>query len=77
MNQTTCDIIRSCLTQNIKYHVLYETSARKIWEILKMKYLIKSIETRLHLKRRLYRFQLKRRLAIDDHMNNYTNCKPS
>jgi len=28
--------------------------------------------TRLHLKRRLYRFQLKRGLSIDDHMNNYT-----
>ena len=30
-----------------------------------------SIETRLHLKKRLYRFQLKRELSIDDHMNNY------
>jgi len=26
----------------------------------------------LHLKRRLYRFQLKRGLSIDEHMNNYT-----
>jgi len=26
----------------------------------------------LHLKRRLYRFQLKRGLSIDDYMNNYT-----
>jgi len=26
----------------------------------------------LYLKERLYRFQLKRRLVIDDHMNNYT-----
>jgi len=25
----------------------------------------------LHLKRRLYRFQLKRGLSIDEHMNNY------
>jgi len=32
----------------------------------------KSIETRLHLKRRLYYFQLKRGFTIDDHMNNYT-----
>ena len=72
MNQTACDVIKSSLTQDIKYHVLYETFARKIWEILKRKYLMKSIETRLHLKRRLYRFQLKRRLSIDDHMYNYT-----
>ena len=28
MNRTTCGLIRSCLTQDIKYHVLHETSAR-------------------------------------------------
>ena len=60
MNQMAYGIIRSYLTQDIKYHVLYETSARKIWEILEKKYLTKSIETRLHLKRRFYLFQLKR-----------------
>ena len=30
------------------------------------------MEARLHLKRRLYRFQLKRGISIDEHMNNYT-----
>ena len=30
MNRTTCGFIRSCLTQHIKYHVLYETSATKM-----------------------------------------------
>ena len=30
MNRTVCDLIRSCLIQDIKYHVLYETSAMKI-----------------------------------------------
>jgi len=52
--------------------VLYETSAIKMWEILKKKYLTKSIESRLLLKRRLYRFQLKKRLSITEHMNDYT-----
>ena len=28
MNRTACGLIRSYLTQNIKYYVLYETSAR-------------------------------------------------
>ena len=41
--------------------------------ILEKKYLTKSIESRLQLKRRLYRFQMKRRLSIDEHMNNYIN----
>jgi len=32
----------------------------------------KSIENRLHLKRRFYRFQLKKGIFIGEHMNNYT-----
>jgi len=51
--------------------VLYETFARKIWEILEKKYLTKNIETQLPLKRKFYCFQLKRGLSIDDQMNNY------
>jgi len=72
MNRTMCRLVRSCLTQNIKYHMLYETSARKMWDILEKKYLIKRIESRLHLKRRLYCFQLNREFSIDEHMNNNT-----
>ena len=30
MNWTVYGIIRSCLTRDIKYHVLYKTFARKI-----------------------------------------------
>ena len=36
------------------------------------KYLTKSIKSRLQLKRRLYHFQMKRELSIDEHMNSYT-----
>jgi len=71
MNRTACDLIRSYLTQDIKYHVLYETSVRQLWETLEKKYLTKSIESRLKLKRRFYHFQMKRGLPIDEHMNNY------
>ena len=42
--------------------------------ILEKKYLTKSIESRLQLKRRLYRFQMKRGISIDEHMNNYTKA---
>ena len=35
MKRTACGVIRSCLTEDIKYHVMTETSARNIWEILK------------------------------------------
>ena len=43
-----------------------------MWEILEKKYLTKSIKIGLHLKRRLYYFQLKRGLTINEYMNNYT-----
>ena len=72
MNRTACSLIRSCLTQDIKYHVLHEIFARQLWEILEEKYQIKSIESRLQLKRRLYRFQMKRGISVDEHMNSYT-----
>jgi len=44
----------------------------KIWEILEKKYLMKSIQSRLILKRRLYCFQLKKGLSISEHMNDCT-----
>ena len=37
INRSACDLIRSCLTQDIKYTVLHETSARQLWEILEKK----------------------------------------
>ena len=48
-----------------------ETFTRKIWEIFESKYLTKSIKNRLHLKRKLYRFPLKKEISIVEHMNNY------
>ena len=56
MNKMTCNAIRSYLTHDIKYDVMNETSAKSIWEILASKYLMKSVENRLHLRRRLYHF---------------------
>ena len=49
-----------------------KTFTRKIWENLESKYPTKSIENWLHLKRRLYCFQLKKEISISNLMNNYT-----
>jgi len=48
-----------------------KTSAKKIWKILKSKYLTKNIENLLYLKRRLYLFQLKKSILIGEYMKNY------
>jgi len=37
MNRTVCSVIRSCRTQDLKYHVINETSTKRIWEILESK----------------------------------------
>ncbi|KAK8950922.1 hypothetical protein KSP39_PZI003022 [Platanthera zijinensis] len=39
--------------------------------MLENKYLTKSVENRLHIKRRLYRFQMKREVSIDEHLNEF------
>ena len=62
MNRTPYGLIRSCLTQDIKYHVLHETSARQLWDILEKKYLTKSVKWRLQLKSKLYRFSDTKRM---------------
>ena len=64
--------IRSCLEQELKYDVIGVTSAMKMWEILNNKYLTKSVENRLHLLRRLFRFQMSRGTSLAAHVNNYT-----
>ena len=71
MNRTTCGVIRSCLSQDLKYDVMNETSVKKIWDTLASKYLTKSIENCLHLKRTLYCFHLKRGVSISNHINTY------
>jgi len=72
MNRKSYEVIKSCLSQDLKYDVMNETSVKKIWETLVSKYLRKSIENHLHLKWRFYRFQLKMRVSISDHINTYT-----
>ena len=72
MNRNAYGVIRSCLEQELKYDVIGVTSAMKMWEILNNKYLTKSVENRLHLLRRLFRFQMSRGTSLAAHVNNYT-----
>jgi len=72
MNRSTCGLIRSCLTQDIKNLVLHETSARQLWETLEKKYLTKSVKSRLQLKSKLYGFQMQKGCSVNEHINRYT-----
>ena len=72
MNRSACGLIRSCLSQDIKYLVQHETSAKKLWETLEKKYLTKSVESRLQLKSKLYQFRMKKGSTVNEHINRYT-----
>jgi len=72
MNRSACGVIRSCLTQDIKYLVMNEVSAKALWDTLGNKYLTKTAESRLHLKRRLYAFRMRRGASIGEHLNSFT-----
>ena len=65
-------LIRSCLSQDIKYLAQHETSAKHLWETLEKKYLTKSVESRLQLKSKLYQFQMKKGSSVNEHINRYT-----
>ena len=72
MNRSACGLIRSCLSQDIKYLVQHETSAKHLWETLEKKYLTKSVESRLQLKSKLYQFRMKKGSTVNEHINRYT-----
>lgn len=55
MNRSACGLIRNCLSQEIKYGMMIETFIVKLWKTLENKYLMKSVENHLHMKRQLYR----------------------
>ncbi|XP_020272542.1 uncharacterized protein LOC109847723 [Asparagus officinalis] len=46
---------------------------KRLWKTLNEKYLTKSIDNRLYLKKRFYQFKMKRRVSIREHVNNFTN----
>ncbi|KAE8674962.1 hypothetical protein F3Y22_tig00111708pilonHSYRG00377 [Hibiscus syriacus] len=48
--------IRSCLSREQKYGYKNETSASKMWKALEEKFMKKSSQNRLHMKKRLFRF---------------------
>ncbi|KAK0583590.1 hypothetical protein LWI29_038519 [Acer saccharum] len=48
-----------------------ETMASSLWKKLEDKYMTKSIENRLYLKKKLFRFQYKKGISMIEHLDNY------
>jgi len=54
INRLTCETIWSCLSREQKYVVKNETSAHKLWKALEDKFLKKSGQNKLLMKKRLF-----------------------
>ena len=68
INRQACGTIRSCLTREQKYPYMRETFASKLWKELENKFMKKSCENRLYLKKKLFRFQYQPGTTINEHI---------
>ncbi|KAM2496278.1 hypothetical protein ACFX1W_036168 [Malus domestica] len=71
LNLWACSSIQLCLAKTQKYFVMRETVASVLWQKLKDKYMTKSAENRLHLKKKLYRFQYKECTKMIRHLDAF------
>ena len=71
INRQACDTIRLCLAKDQKYFVMSETKAKELWKMLEDKYMMKSVENRLYLKKKLFRFQYRAGISMSEHLNDY------
>ncbi|KAH9687281.1 hypothetical protein KPL70_014707 [Citrus sinensis] len=71
INRQACGIIHLCLAKDKKYSVMRETSTKKLWETLEEKYIKKSLENRLYMKKKLYRFTYTHDMSMNDHVNSF------
>ena len=71
INRQTCGTIRLCLAKDHKYSIIRETSVKKVWEMLEEKYMKKSLENRLYMKKKLYRFTYAPGMSMNDHVKSF------
>ena len=71
INRKACGHIRLYLGKDKKYPYMRETSAQKLWKQLEDKYMTKSIENRLYLKKKLFRFQYTEGISMSEHLDNF------
>ncbi|KAE8709887.1 Tubulin beta-2 chain [Hibiscus syriacus] len=67
INRLACNMIQSCLSREHKYGYKNETSASNMWKAMEEKFLKKSSHNRLHMKKRLFRFDYQ----LDTNMNEH------
>ena len=56
INRQACGTIHLCLANDQKYFLTREKKAKELWKMLEDKYMTKSVENCLYLKKKLFRF---------------------
>ncbi|KAG8474501.1 hypothetical protein CXB51_031160 [Gossypium anomalum] len=67
INRQAYGTICLCLAKEQKYSVIRETSVKKLWDTLEEKFLTKSLENRLYMKKKLYRYTYAPGMSMNDH----------
>ena len=75
MNQQAYNIIRIYLAKYQKYFVTREIVAKDLWRKLERKYMIKSVENRFYLTKRLLQFQYKDFILMCKHLKSYNKIQ--
>ena len=71
VNLLAYNSIRLCLAKEKKYAFTKYDIAKELWKALEYKFMTKSIENRLYLKKRLFRFDYKKGISMNEHLNNF------
>lgn len=71
INRLACGTIRSCLSREQKYAFKNETSAHKLWRALEDKFLKKSGQNKLLMKKRLFRFDYRPGTSMNEHITMF------
>ena len=71
INRLACGTIRLCLSKELEYPFIRETSASKLWKKMEDKFMKKSTENKLYTRTKLYRFQYKPGTTVNDHITGF------
>src|SRR6266540_4171121 len=63
--------IRMCVSVQIMYHVMEETSPKKIWDKLDGQFMSKTVTRELYLKQKLFGFKMQEGLDLVEHINAF------
>ncbi|KAL7258699.1 hypothetical protein ACSBR1_004749 [Camellia fascicularis] len=71
VNLLTCSSIQLCLAQEEKYAFIEYHTTKELWKVLQDKFMTKNIENRLYLKKRLFCFDYKKGISMNEHLDNF------